>query len=123
MTRVAPVAAFALWGWLAAPAIASDGVVPSRSYSPDAVDRVISPPMGKEAHNQPSIVDGYLLLAGNASHAFWDIADPFAPELISTFLSPHHDGEAESHQIAFARHPDGRTLGVTISGRGVDLWM
>lgn len=129
--RAAPALAVALAlasgltgaGGVLAPLAHADGVLPNRTYRPDQQYTVISPPMGMgEDHNQPSVVNGFLMLAGNASHQIWDIADPFAPRQVSSFRSNHADGEAESHQVAFARTSDGRTLCVTISGRGVDLW-
>ncbi|MBZ0253974.1 MAG: Ig-like domain-containing protein, partial [Candidatus Methylomirabilis sp.] len=83
---------------------------------------IISPRMGREAHNQPHAVNGYLLLAGNARFTLWDIADPFHPAEVSRFESPHRFGEAESHQVTFSRLPDGTLRAATISGRGVDFW-
>jgi len=100
---------------------AAQGVLPSRSYAPDQRYQIISPPMGATHHNQPSVVNGHLMLAGNGEHTLWDISDPFSPEEVSGFLSPHRDGEAESHQVAFLRRGD-RHLCATISGRGIDLW-
>ena len=32
--------------------------------------------------NQPSVVNGYLLLAGNAVHQFWDMSDPYQPFVV-----------------------------------------
>ncbi len=113
--------AFAAAGLLFASPVLAEGVVPDRSYPPSQVNTVISPDMGDDDHNQPSIIDGYLMIAGNAAHELWDISDPFSPVRLSTFESVHADGEAESHQVAFARR-DGRTLAVTTSGLGVDLW-
>ncbi|MCB9788444.1 MAG: Ig-like domain-containing protein [Deltaproteobacteria bacterium] len=103
-------------------ALASGGTLPDRSYTPDQRYQIISPQLGAEPQNQPSVVDGYLLLAGNASHQLWDIADPFAPVMVSSFVSPYAAGEAESHSVSSARSADGRSLLVTISGKGVDLW-
>lgn len=107
---------------LAATALASGGTVPNQAYTPDQHFQIISPQLGAEPQNQPSVVDGYLVLAGNASHQIWDIVDPTAPVLVSTFVSPYAAGEAESHSVSAARTADGRTLFVTISGHGVDLW-
>jgi DNA-binding beta-propeller fold protein YncE len=107
---------------LAAPAHAAGGVLPDQAYTPDLLGKIISPQLGAEPHNQPSVVDGYLLLAGNGSHQLWDIADPFSPVLVSQFLSPHAKGEAESHAVTAARTADGKTLFASISGRGIDLW-
>ncbi|MEO1273386.1 MAG: Ig-like domain-containing protein, partial [Myxococcota bacterium] len=52
----------------------------------------------------------------------WDVSEPTEPIQLSTFVSEHNTGEAESHQVTFARTSDGRTLAATISGRGIDLW-
>ena len=82
---------------------------------------IVSPTLGDQHHNQPSIINGYLLLAGNAEHYFWNITDPKAPTMVSTFTSPDHKGEAESHQISFARRDD-EIYAVTTSGKGVDIW-
>ena len=78
--------------------------------------------MGDRRHNQPSVVNGYLLLAGNGVHEFWDIADPYAPERLSELFSPHRRGQGESHQVSYARFADGSLYLATISGRGIDLW-
>ncbi len=101
--------------------------IPSRSYDASEVGGIISTAMGGdgEKHNQPSVVNGALLLAGNAKHAFWDISDPYRPRFLSAFESPHGDGEAESHQVAFHRRHDGsewRTYAAMINGLGVELW-
>jgi DNA-binding beta-propeller fold protein YncE len=106
----------------AASAFAAGGTVPNQAYTPDQHLQIISPQLGAEPHNQPSVVDGYLVLAGNASHQIWDIADPFSPVLMSKFVSPFAAGEAESHAVSAARTAEGRTLFVSISGHGVDLW-
>lgn len=82
---------------------------------------LVSPTMGDVHHNQPSVINGYLLLAGNAEHYFWDISDPTAPVQLSTFTSPDNSGEAESHQISFGRIGD-QMYAVTTSGKGVDIW-
>ncbi len=106
---------------LAIPSVAF-GQLPDRSYAPDQELQIISPVMGEGSdHNQPSVVSGALLLAGNGIHTFWDIRDPFSPVQISEMVSPHHDGEAESHSITFMTDGTRRYAG-TISGRGVDLW-
>lgn len=97
------------------------GQLPDRSYAPDQALQIISPSMGEVDHNQPSAVSGALLLAGNAIHTFWDIRDPFSPVQLSEMVSPHHDGEAESHSITFMTDGE-RRYAATISGRGVDLW-
>jgi hypothetical protein len=101
----------AMRGWVGLLVIVAVGLVlpiaadddppdyPDRSYTPDQVFTLITGDMGAEDQNQPSVVNGYALLAGNGSHAFWDITDPFSPVLVSEFDSPHADGEAESHQV------------------------
>ncbi len=95
--------------------------MPHRTYPAAERLQIISPPMGAADHNQPVVVNGQLLLAGNAVHSFWDIADPYRPTEISTLTSPHGDGEAESHQVSWMT--DGaRHFLATISGRGIDLW-
>ena len=100
------------------------GEIPNRSYTPDQEGTLLPQfSMGEGYdHNQPSIVNGYLLLAGNGTFHVWDISDPFNPEGVSFFESEFNVDEAESHSIAYAQTGDGRTLCVTISGRGVDLW-
>ena len=97
------------------------GQLPDRSYAPDQGLRIISPQMAAVDHNQPSVVSGALLLAGNAVHTFWDIRDPFSPVQIGEMVSPHGAGEAESHSITYMTDGERRYAG-TISGRGVDLW-
>ena len=106
----------------AAPARADSGTLPNNSYAPDKLYQLISPPMsGTVKHNQSSVVNGWLFLAGNAKHELWDIHDPTHPKLKSKFESPHHDGEAESHSVSLARRGDS-FYAVTISGKGVDFW-
>ena len=118
MSRLLPLLAL-----LPAVAVAQGGTLPVSAYTPDQYLQHISPTIGEgEPQNQPSIVNGYLLLAGNGHFELWDIADPFAPEHLSTFESPHAIGEAESHQVATRKTADGRWQVVTISGQGVDLW-
>ena len=99
-----------------------EGRVPNRSYPASELFTKISPQMGERHHNQPSVIDGYLLLAGNGVHEFWDISNPYSPVLVSEFYSPHRSGEAESHQVSYAKSADGSLYLVTISGRGIDLW-
>ena len=99
-----------------------EGTVPNRSYPRSEVLTQISPKLGDRRHNQPSVVNGYLLLAGNGAHEFWDISDPYAPVRLSELFSPHRRGQGESHQVSYARFPDGSLYLATISGRGVDLW-
>ncbi len=99
------------------------GTLPYSTYAEDQLYAHISPTMGEGfAQNQPSVVNGYLLLAGNAHFEIWDIADPFAPVQLSTFESEHDISEAESHQVATRKTADGRWQVATISGVGIDLW-
>ncbi len=122
--RALPLAALSLS--LAATAAAQS--IPNRAFAPSEVGGVISTAMLTEAgkkHNQPCVVNGALLLAGNATHSFWDISDPYRPRFLSAFESAHNDGEAESHQVAFQRRHDGsewRTYTAMINGLGVEVW-
>ena len=100
----------------------ASAAMPNRSYTSDQLYQRISPELSATHHNQPMVINGHLLLAGNAEHELWDISDPFKPAQLSTFASPHHDGEAESHQVSFRKTKDDRYLAVLISGKGVDLW-
>ena len=103
-------------------AAATGGQVPNRSYPSSELFTQISPQMSDRSHQQPTVVNGYLLLAGNGVHEFWDISDPYAPVRLSEMFSPHRFGQAESHQVSYAKFPDGSLYLVTISGRGIDLW-
>lgn len=108
---------------LCAPAAAAaQPELPDRSYGADQVGHTIGPQMEEAHHNQPSVVQGALLLAGDGVHALYDIADPFRPVRLTGFESPHHEGEAESHQVAFLRDTDGTVYAVMISGRGIDVF-
>ena len=104
------------------PAAVPEGLIPNRAYPQDELYEQIGPQLGAHHHNQPTVVNGYLLLAGNGAHQFWDISNPYSPQLLSELLSPHRAGQAESHQVSYSRHADGRLHLVTISGRGIDLW-
>ena len=101
---------------------AAEGRIPSQSYPSNELFTKISPQLGERHHNQPSVINGYLLLAGNGVHEFWDISDPYSPVLLSELFSPHRFGDAESHQVSYAKFPDGSLYLVTVSGRGIDLW-
>ncbi len=112
---------------LALPQVTPTGTVPDRTYAPGEVFQQISPTLSPGVHhNQPHVVDGRLFLSGNGRQELWDIADPYAPVRLAILQSPHAAGEAEGHQVSFARQPDGqggfRLLAATISGRGIDLW-
>lgn len=97
-------------------------LIPSTDRPASDVGRRISPIMGTRSLNQPAAVNGTLFLAGNAIHEIWDVSTPEAPVRLSELVSAHARGEAESHQVAFARFEDGSIHAATISGRGVDLW-
>jgi len=112
---------------LVLPQVGPTGTVPDRTYAPGEVFQQISPTLSPGVHhNQPHVVDGRLFLSGNGRQEIWDIADPYAPVRLSVLQSPHAAGEAEGHQVSFARLPDGhggyRLHAATISGRGIDLW-
>lgn len=97
------------------------GVIPNVEYPAEMQGQPISPTLLSEHHNQPTVLDGYLLLAGNAKFSTWDLADPAAPVQMADFESEHSTGEAESHQVALARVGD-TFYAATISGRGFDIW-
>ena len=98
------------------------GRIPARTYPSNELYTKISPQLGARQHNQPTVINGHLLLAGNGVHAFWDISDPYSPVKVSEFSSPHRFGEAESHQVSYARFGNGSLHLATVSGRGIDLW-
>jgi hypothetical protein len=103
------------------PALAADPYhVPDQAW-PGLAGALVSPTMGASKQNQQAVVDGWLFAGGNGVHELWDIGTPGRPTLLSTLTSPHRDGEAESHSLAFALVDD-RRLAATISGLGVDLW-
>ena len=95
--------------------------IPDRAYDASLQGQIVSTQMGAEAHNQPLVVNGELLLAGHGEHSFWDIADPMRPVELSRFQSPHRAGETESHSLSVLVDGE-RILLCTISGRGIDLW-
>ena len=102
--------------------MAAEGQIPNQPYRADELFTQISPQLSNRHHNQPSVINGYVLLAGNGVHEFWDISDPYNPEFLSELISPHRFGEAESHQVSYAKFPDGSLYLVTVSGRGIDIW-
>ncbi len=101
---------------------AVDGVIPNLTYASTQVFKRISGQLSSLHLNQPSVFNGYLVLAGNAVHEVWDISNPYAPVRRATMTSPHAAGEAESHQVTYARTAGGISYLATISGRGVDIW-
>lgn len=77
--------------------------------------------VGKQI-NQPSVVNGYLVIAGNEEFWIYDVADPAAPKQIATMSTPGKTGgEAESHTVSFARYGNSLYM-VTVGGRGIDTW-
>ncbi|MCA9713548.1 MAG: Ig-like domain-containing protein [Myxococcales bacterium] len=97
------------------------GSVPNKPYPDELYNQPLSATLAFEHHNQPTMLDGYLLLAGNAAFSTWDISDAAAPVQLATFASKHGFFEAESHQVTLARVGD-RFYAATISGHGVDIW-
>lgn len=111
-----------LVAYLGNSAWAVDGHIPNQSYDATNLFKQISPQLSDLHLNQPSVFNGYLIFAGNGIHEVWDIANPFAPVKKATMNSNFRFGEAESHQVTYAKMPDGTTYLATISGRGVDIW-
>jgi hypothetical protein len=84
---------------------------------------IISPSLqvGKQIA-QPSVINGYLVVAGNEEFWIYDVSNPAAPRQLSTFSTPNKTGgEAESHTVSFARYGDTFYM-VTIGGRGINIW-
>jgi hypothetical protein len=97
---------------------------------PNWKNDLVSPTMNdKHHHNQPTVLNGYLILNGNEEFFVWDIRDPKNPVQVSQYLTPNRcatcgakkEGEAESQQVSFARYGD-KYYEVTTSGYGVDTW-
>ena len=113
------------------------GTIPNQDYPESMVEipreewesALISPTLESEHHNQPAIINGYLQLTGNSRFSIYDISDPSAPVQLSENVSPEYcadcgpknEGEAEGHQVSFARYGDD-LFTVTINGYGVDVW-
>ena len=97
------------------------GSIPNVEYPPEMHGQPLSPTLLSEHHNQPTVLDGYLMLAGNAAFSTWDITDASAPVQMADFASEHDNAEAESHEVALARVGD-TFYAATISGRGFDIW-
>jgi hypothetical protein len=97
------------------------GVIPNVEYPAEMHGQPLSPTLLNEHHNQPTVLDGYLMLAGSAKFSTWDIADAAAPVQLSDFASEHSVAEAESHEVTLARVGD-TFYAATISGRGFDIW-
>jgi len=100
---------------------AAPGVIPDRAYPAEEVFTAISGQLGVRHLNQPSVINGYAIFAGNAEHEVWDISNPYAPVHLADMISNHRMGEAESHQVSYSRRGDTLYM-VTISGRGIDIW-
>ncbi|HSC88303.1 MAG TPA: hypothetical protein VLC09_13565, partial [Polyangiaceae bacterium] len=105
------------------------GYVPNQAYPDEMVNPsrenwrlgILSPTLEFAHHNQPAIINGYLQLTGNARFSTFDIEDPQNPVMLSEAISPDGDGEAEGHQIGFAKYGS-RLYTATISGKGIDIW-
>ena len=98
------------------------GTIPNQPYPASEVGTIISPQMSSRHMNQPSVFNGYAVLAGNAAHEIWDISDPYNPSFVSQMVSEHADGEAEAHQVTYGRDGEGNYYLATVSGKGVDIW-
>lgn len=111
------------------PPAAPEGVIPNEEYPADVVGvpkdqwrkGIISPTLEFEHHNQPSVINGYLQLTGNSRFSIYDISDPTDPKQLSVRTSPVCCGEAEGHQVSFAKYGK-RFYTATIQGKGVDIW-
>ena len=86
-------------------------------------DGMISPSLLSGTHlNQPSVVNGYMVMAGNEQFWIYDMSNPASPKQLSSFKTPGgKNAEAESHTISFARYGD-KFYMVTLSGFGIDTW-
>lgn len=98
------------------------GEIPHRDFPAHEVGQIISPQMGTRHMNQPSVFNGYAVLAGNAIHEVWDISDPYNPAFRAEMISQYSAGEAESHQVTYGRDASGNYYLATTSGRGIDIW-
>ena len=108
-----------------------EGTIPNATQPDSAVDIPLSSwpdglvsPTLLEGHqiNQPQVVNGYLVVAGNEEFWIYDVSNPEAPEELSSFTTPGRTGaEAESHTVSFARYGDTYYM-VTIGGKGIDTW-
>jgi hypothetical protein len=85
---------------------------------------LISPSLNAGTHlNQPAVLNGYLMVAGNEDFFFYDVSNATSPKQLSKMSTPNRrvGGEAESHTISFGR--SGNTFYmVTLSGFGIDTW-
>jgi hypothetical protein len=97
------------------------GTIPNVEYPAEMQGQPLSDTLANAHHNQPTVLDGYLMLAGNATFSTWDIADPATPVHLADFASQHNVDEAESHEVTLARVGD-TFYAATVSGRGFDIW-
>ncbi|KAA1247730.1 RICIN domain-containing protein [Aquimarina sp. RZ0] len=96
--------------------------LPNQSYTDNELSKIISPQMSRRHFNQPSVISGHVVFAGNAKHEIWNISDPYNPVFVSEMISRHASGEAESHQVSYMKDNNGKIYLVTISGKGIDIW-
>jgi hypothetical protein len=86
-------------------------------------DGILSPSLlaGKSL-TQPTVINGYLVIAGNENYWFYDVSDPTAPKELAHATTPGaRGGEAESHTVSYARYGNNLYM-VTLSGTGIDTW-
>jgi hypothetical protein len=99
---------------------------PASAVNPPKADwsrGIISPSLqvGKQT-NQPSVINGYLVIGGNEEFWIYDVSNPASPRQLSTFSTPNKTGgEAETHTTSYARYGNTFYM-VTIGGRGIDIW-
>jgi hypothetical protein len=86
-------------------------------------DGILSPSLLKGTSlTQPTVVNGYLVIAGNENFWFYDVSDPAAPKELAHKVTPGaRGGEAESHTVSYARYGNNLYM-VTLSGTGIDTW-
>jgi hypothetical protein len=107
------------------------GTIPNAPQSASAINLtkenwqrgIISPSLqvGKQLA-QPSVMNGYLIVAGNEEFWTYDVSNPAMPKQLSSFATPNKTGaEAESHTVSYARYGDTFYM-VTIGGRGINIW-
>ena len=72
--------------------------------------------------NQPSVLNGYLVIGGNEEFWIHDVSNPAQPKQLSSFTTPSRTGaEAESHTVSYARYGNTFYM-VTIGGKGINIW-
>jgi Bacterial Ig-like domain/LVIVD repeat len=86
-------------------------------------DGILSPSLLKgKSLTQPTVINGYLVIAGNENFWFYDVSDPAAPKELAHAETPGaRGGEAESHTVSYARYGNNLYM-VTLSGTGIDTW-